>query len=377
MKVVVAPDSFKGSLSSKEVSEAIKKGILLYDQEASVTTVPMADGGEGTVDAIINNNEGQMITLPVHDPLMRIIEGFYGKFDDTAVIEMAAASGLPLLEDEERNPLLASSFGTGELIKDALDKGCQTIIMAIGGSATNDGGMGMLKALGVKFYDQNRQEIGEGGGALADIASIDTSGLDPRIQGTQITVACDVDNPLCGLNGASHIFGPQKGATPDMVLELDKNLINLAKVSSNALEIDHQNEPGAGAAGGLGFALISYLNAELKKGIDIVIEKANLRNALKDADLVITGEGQIDYQTAFGKTPFGVAQAAAEQDIPVVALCGQLGDRYEELFNKGFLSIFSILNAPMSLKESMNQTEELLISQTQNILRTFHYSRNS
>lgn len=374
MKVVVAPDSFKGSLSSQEVSEAIKKGILLYDNNTSVTTVPMADGGEGTVEAIINNNNGEIIKLEVNDPLMRPVEGFYGKFDDTAIIEMAAASGLPLLTEEEKNPLIASSYGTGQLIKDALDKGAKSIIMAIGGSATNDGGLGLLKALGVKFLDQNRKEIGEGGGSLSKLASIDASGLDSRIKDTSISVACDVDNPLCGLNGASHVFGPQKGATPEMILELDKNLENLAKVSTSAMSVDNQDIPGAGAAGGLGFALITFLNAELKKGIEIVIEETNLKDALKGADLVITGEGQIDFQTAFGKTPFGVAQAASEQNIPVIALCGQLGDRYEELFNKGFVSIYSISNKPMTLLESMNNTEQLLINQTENIMRTFAYN---
>ncbi|NLI90087.1 MAG: glycerate kinase [Epulopiscium sp.] len=373
MKIVIASDSYKGSLTAKEVADAIEKGLLRYDDEFEIVKVPMADGGEGTVQSLVDATGGEIITLKVKDPLLREVDSFYGILGDgkTAVIEMAAASGLPLLSAEEKNPLIASSYGTGELIKDALDKGCRKFIIGLGGSATNDAGAGMLKALGVELLDGKGKQIPEGGIGLADLESIGIDGLDPRIRESTIKVACDVDNPLYGPEGASHIFGPQKGADKNMVEELDEALVNFAKTVKNTLEIDVGDIKGGGAAGGLGAAMVAFFGADLNKGVEIVIEQTKLKNLMQGADLVITGEGMIDYQTRFGKTPYGVAQTAKKQNIPVIALAGGIGSNAEILYEYGFDSIFSIVDKPMTLDESMENTSELLEKAASRIIRVF------
>ena len=376
MKIIVAPDSYKGSLSAKEVADAIEKGLKKVDETIEVVKVPMADGGEGTVQSLVDASNGKLVTLKVMDPLMREIDSFYGILGDgtTAVMEMAAASGLPLIKKEEKNPWKTTTFGTGQLIKHALDMGCRSIIMGIGGSATNDGGCGMAMALGVKFLDKEGNEVGFGGGSLGLIHSIDVSGLDERIKECTIVAACDVDNPLVGLKGASHIFGPQKGADTEMVLALDKNLQHYGMLVEEALGVSLLDYPGAGAAGGLGGGLLAFLGASLKSGIDIVIDTTKLEEIMKGADLVITGEGMIDYQTLHGKTPYGVARAASKQNIPVIAIAGGIGKNIEVLYDHGFTSIFSIVDKPMTLDEAIENCDALLQSVAERVLRTVRIS---
>jgi len=371
MKIVIAPDSFKGSLSAKEVADAIEKGINKLNKNITVQKIPMADGGEGTVQALVDGTGGKIISTRVFDPLMREINSFYGILGDnkTAVIEMSAASGLPLISMEERNPLLTTTFGTGQLFLHALEQGCRNFIIGIGGSATNDGGFGMMKALGVKLLDINGEDIGLGGGALERLSFIDISNLDPRIKECIITVACDVDNPLCGIRGASNVFGPQKGATPEMIVTLDKNLKLYSEIIEDQLGVSIINTPGSGAAGGLGGGLLAFLNAKLKSGIDIVIETTNLEAYIKNADLIITGEGSIDFQTQFGKTPFGVAKLGEKYNIPVIALAGSIGKGADVLYNKGFHSIFSIVNKPMTLEEAIKDGAFLLEDAAERVLR--------
>lgn len=378
MKVVIASDSYKGSLTAKEVADCIEAGILRYDNTIEIIKVPMADGGEGTVQSLVDASGGEFIKLKVWDPLLREVDSFYGILGDgkTAVIEMAAASGLPLLKEEEKNPLITSSYGTGQLIKDALDKGCRRFIIGLGGSATNDAGSGMLKALGVKFKDDAGEEILKGGKGLLALKEIDIQNLDPRIQECEIQIACDVDNPLYGPQGAAYIFGPQKGADEEMILELDKALINFAQVVQDSLGIDVSNIKGGGAAGGLGVAMVAFLNAKLEKGIDIVIKQTQLHKAMENADLVITGEGMIDYQTKFGKTPYGVAQVAKSMQIPVIAIAGGIGNEAEVLYDHGFDSIFSIVDRPMTLEESMLDCGRLLQDTAQRIIRVFMLDKN-
>jgi glycerate 2-kinase len=371
MKIVIAPDSFKGSLTAKEAADAIEKGINKVNKEITIEKVPMADGGEGTVQALVDATGGRIVSTVVFDPLMKKINSFYGILGDnkTAVIEMSAASGLPLILKEERNPLITTTYGTGELFLHALENGCRNFIVGIGGSATNDGGFGMLKALGVKFLDINGEDIGLGGGALAKLSFIDNTGLDKRITECTITVACDVDNPLCGPKGASSIFGPQKGANEEMITILDNNLNLYSEIIEKQLGISISHIPGAGAAGGLGGGLLAFLNARLKKGIDIVIETTRLEDYIHDADLVITGEGNIDFQTQYGKTPFGVAKIAQKYNIPVIALAGGIGKNATVLYEKGFNSIFSVVDKPMSLEEAIKRGDKLLEDASERIFR--------
>lgn len=373
MKIVIAPDSYKGSLSALEVANSIEKGILRVFSNATVEKIPMADGGEGTVQSLVDSTKGRIVNVIVKGPLLKDVTAFYGILGDgkTAIIEMAAASGLPLILEEEKNPLITTSYGTGQLIKDALDKDCRNIIIGLGGSATNDGGIGMAKALGVKFLDNEGNDIGEGGGSLGKLNCIDTSNIDQRIKNCTITAACDVDNPLCGSRGASHVFGPQKGADSAMVEILDKNLAHYAEIIKNTLSVDIANTPGAGAAGGLGAGVMAFLNASMKKGIDIVIELTKLEEKIKDADLVFTGEGMIDFQTAFGKTPFGVAKISKKYDIPVITIAGGIGKDAESLYEKGFDSIFSIVDKPMSLDTAIENSSILIEKTTERIIRVF------
>jgi glycerate kinase len=322
----------------------------------------MADGGEGTVEALIDATRGQIIKTPVHDPLMRPIESTFGITGDgvTAVIEMASASGIQLITSEERNPWITTTFGTGELIHAALDKGCRDIILGIGGSATNDCGMGMATALGVKFLDQDGNLVVQGGGMLAEVTGIDMSGLDDRIRETKIMVACDVTNPLTGPDGASHVYGPQKGADTEMVKQLDSNLDKFSGVITEQLGKKVGNIPGAGAAGGLGAGLIAFLDGELVEGVPVIAAKTGLDEAAAKADIVITGEGGIDFQTQFGKTPYGVAQVAKKHGKPVIAFAGTIGKGVDELYSKGIDAVVSILDSPMSLEEAIRETPILL-----------------
>ena len=362
MKIVIAPDSFKGSLTALEVASAIEEGLNKYSKDFIIEKVPMADGGEGTVESLVSLTNGETIIVEVKDPLMRDIKGFYGLLGDkkTAVIEMAAASGLPLLKQNERNPIVASTYGTGQLIKDALDKGCKNFIIGIGGSATNDGGTGMLRALGVKFLNKDNKELQEGAIELDQLYKIDMTNFDKRIFECDIKVACDVENPLCGENGASFIFGPQKGADKQMIKVLDEKLHHYGEILENTFDMNVINVPGAGAAGGMGAAFIAVIKAKLERGIDIVVRESKLSEKLEDCDLVFTGEGRIDYQTKFGKTPFGVASEAKKRNIPVIALAGGIGEGTETLYELGFDGIFSIVDKPMTLEESIENSSELV-----------------
>jgi glycerate 2-kinase len=372
MKVVIAPDSFKGSLSAKGVAEAVEKGLLKVDKDLSIIKVPMADGGEGTAESLVDATGGKMIRVRVRDPISREIEAFYGILGDgqTAVIEMAAASGLPLLSPAERNPLVTTTYGTGELILSAIEMGCKKIILGLGGSATNDGGTGMARALGVKFLDGRGIEIDCTGGGLDRLTTIDCSGMHPKIHTVQFVAACDVDNPLCGENGASKVFGPQKGATKEMAETLDQNLLHYGKLLEACMQKEIVQVPGSGAAGGLGAGVLAFLNAELKRGIEIVIEATQLEETLKDVDLVITGEGMIDFQTAFGKTPQGVANLAKKYQIPVIVIAGAIGRDAHTLYDKGIDSIFSIVDKPMSLEDAIERASQLIEDTSERIMRT-------
>lgn len=378
MKIVIAPDSFKGSLTAKAVAENIKIGIERVSKDMEIQCVPMADGGEGTVQSLVDATGGKIIEVEVTGPLLDKVDAFYGILGDgkTAVIEMAAASGLPLVSEEKRNPMITTTYGTGELIKHALDMGCRSIIIGIGGSATNDGGLGMAKALGVRFMDDAGVDIGHGGGSLSKLHTIDFSALDSRLKDCKITVACDVDNPLCGPRGATYVFGPQKGARGEMLEVLDRNLEHYAEIVKDTLCVDIKDIPGAGAAGGLGGGLMAFLNAKLQRGIDIVIEITKLEQNFKDADLVITGEGMMDYQTQYGKTPYGVAKAANKHCIPVIALVGQIGRNASVLYELGIDSIFSIVDGPMSLDNAIDNGAVLLQDAAERVMRLYRVAQN-
>ncbi|MBT2692411.1 glycerate kinase [Bacillus sp. ISL-55] len=354
MKIVIAPDSFKESLTALEAATAIENGMKKILPEASFVKVPMADGGEGTVQSLVDATGGKIITKIVTGPLGTPVEAFFGISGDekTAVIEMAAASGLHLVPSGDRNPLITTTRGTGELIGAALDYGVEHIIIGIGGSATNDGGAGMARALGIMLLDSDGKEIGEGGGALNSLAGVNIAGLDKRLESVKIDVACDVDNPLTGKRGASHIFGPQKGATPEIVEELDNNLRHFADVIRKDLNKDIEHVSGAGAAGGLGGGLLAFLSAELKRGVDIVLEAAKLETHLQDADFVITGEGKIDGQTIFGKTPIGVAKTAKRHNVPVIAIAGNVASDSEVVHEHGIDAVFSIVPGVITLQDA-------------------------
>lgn len=366
MRIVVAPDSFKGSLSAIEVAEAMEEGIHAVFSDAEVVKVPIADGGEGTVETLVAATNGSMMSEQVRGPLGDAVQAQWGLLGDgeTAVIEMAAASGLTLIPAEKRNPRIATTYGTGELIKAALDRNIKKIIIGIGGSATNDGGAGMAQALGVKFLDHSGQELPVGGAALADLATIDMSHIDKRLAETTIMVASDVDNPLCGERGASAVFGPQKGATPAMVKELDQALDHYAQVAKTVTGKDVKNFPGAGAAGGLGAGLMLFTQAKLRPGIEIVLEACQFSQKVKEADLVITGEGNTDFQTAHGKAPVGTAKIAQQYNIPVVCLSGGLGKGCEDVLQQGIDALMATVPRPMELKDCMMQAKDLLKAAT-------------
>jgi len=353
MKIVVAPDSFKGSLTAVEVSDAIEQGVREIFPEAEIVKIPMADGGDGTVQCLVNATEGEILREKVTDPLGDKVLASYGILGDkkTAVIEMAEASGLTLVPENKRNPLITTTYGTGQLIKSALDQGCRKMIIGIGGSATNDGGAGMVQALGVKLLDKNGEEIGFGGGELKKIFRIDTKYLDNRLSETKVLIASDVSNPLCGSKGASRIYGPQKGATPEEIEKLDESLAHFAEIIKRDLHKNVKDIPGAGAAGGLGASLMAFLNAELRPGIEIIIEIVKLEQAIKDADLVITGEGKIDSQTIYGKAPIGVAKIAKKYNIPVIAVAAIIGDDADIVHQHGIDNLIKVSEPPMSLTE--------------------------
>lgn len=353
MKIVVAPDSFKGSLTALEVSDAIEKGIREVFPEAEIIKIPMADGGDGTVQCLVNATGGKILEEKVIGPLGDEVLAFYGILGDrkTAIVEMAAASGLILIPEGKRNPLITTTYGTGQLIEAALDQGCRKMIIGIGGSATNDGGAGMVQALGVKLLDQEGKEVGFGGGELRKIVKIDISCMDNRLSDAKILVASDVNNPLCGPQGASRIYGPQKGATPEIIEELDESLAYFAELIKRDLNKDVKDIPGAGAAGGLGASLIAFLNAEIRLGIEIIIEVVKLEQAIKDADLVITGEGKIDSQTIYGKAPIGVVKIAKKYNIPVVAVAALIEENPQFFRAYGIDTLIKISEPPMSLTE--------------------------
>jgi glycerate 2-kinase len=355
MKIIIAPDSFKESLSSIEVARQIEAGFREIFPDAEIFKLPVADGGEGTVEALVAATGGEIRKVHVSGPLGTPVEAFYGVCGNgrTAVIEMAAASGLALVPTDRRNPFLTSSFGTGQLIRRVLDDGLRHLIIGIGGSATNDAGAGMLQALGVRLLDGQGQDLPAGGGALSRLTKIDISGLDTRLSDCIVEVACDVDNPLTGKRGASAVFGPQKGATPAMVAELDANLANFARRVERDLGRSIDTAPGAGAAGGMGGALMAFLEARLRPGIEIVLDAVDLKTLMRDADLVITGEGRIDGQSVFGKTPVGVARIARQQGVPVIALAGSLGPDAEDVLDCGIQALFSVVHGPCSLEEAL------------------------
>ena len=371
MNIVISPDSFKDCLPAEKVASSIAKGIQKVYPEAITTQIPISDGGEGLLDALVVSTGGKLQTVRVKDPLLRNINAQYGILTDgnTAVIEMATASGLELLEENERNPMITSTFGTGQLIIDALDRGCKKLIIGLGGSATNDGGTGMVKALGGKFLNSKGEEIGDGGGALGDLYRIELSNLDNRLKQCEIIGACDVSNPLTGLEGASFIYGGQKGGQPKELRQLDKNLSQYASIVKSNLGKEVKTVSGAGAAGGMGAAILAFFNAELRSGIDLIIESLNLENYISKADIVFTGEGKIDHQTLYGKTISGIAAIGKKYNVPVFALTGKMGDNIEELYGLGVTAIFPIVNKPMSLEESIANADHLIQSCVQNILR--------
>ena len=371
MKFVVAPDSFKGSVSALGVAEAIERGILSVFTGAEVIKLPIADGGEGTIEALVTATGGQVLYEEVVGPLGTPLKAHWGILGDseTAIIEMAAASGLPLVPADQRDPRITTTYGTGQLIKAALDKGLRKIIIGIGGSATNDGGTGMAKALGARFSDSEGKALAPGGKALAGLAGIDLSGLDKRLQETTIMVACDVDNPLCGERGASAVYGPQKGATPAMVAELDAALGVYAAVAEQATGKAIACCAGAGAAGGLGAGLLFFTNAQLRPGVEIVLEAAGFASMVQGADLVITGEGRTDFQTAYGKAPVGVAKVAKQYNIPVVCLAGGLGQGADNVLNHGIDGLMSVIPAPMNLEQCMENGDQLIEAATARLCR--------
>ena len=373
MKIIIAPDSFKGSLTAKEAAKAIERGLQRSPLKAEMVLVPMADGGEGTAQSLVDATGGHMIQTQVTGPLGRTVNASYGILGDgrTAAIEMAAASGIQFVNEQTRNPLVTTTYGTGELISKALDQGAQEIIFGLGGSATNDGGAGMAQALGARLLDADGRALSQGGAALARLDRIDVSGLDPRLARTRIRLASDVTNPLTGPEGASAVFGPQKGADPSMVAVLDAALAHYAAVIRKDLHREVETKPGAGAAGGLGAGFLAFTPAVMASGVNIVVDTTHLKELARDADLCFTGEGSIDFQTAFGKTPMGTAQAVKESSpsCKVIALAGNVGTGTEELYKVGIDAIFSISPGAVSLEVAMAKAADNLAAVAENIGR--------
>lgn len=374
-KYVVAPDSFKESMTAKEVCNAMERGIKQANPAAEVIKVPMADGGEGTVDSLVDATNGQRVTVEVTGPLGNKISAYYGILGNgtTAVIEMAKASGLEIVEKEKRNPMITTTFGTGELIRDALDHDVKEIIIGLGGSSTNDGGSGMAQALGAKLLDQNNHQISFGGGNLDKLDRIDISNLDSRLQDVKIILASDVTNPLIGKDGASRVFGPQKGATSEMVEKLENNLQHYAKIIKRDLNKDVASVAGAGAAGGLGAGLMAFTTCEMSRGVDLAIEVTKLEEKIRDADYVFTGEGGTDFQTKFGKTPYGVAKLGKKYHKPVISLAGYLGEGIDSLYGEGFTAIFGIIPGACDLSTALKNGPSNVARTTENIVRLLKF----
>lgn len=360
MKLLFASDSFKGTLSSDQTIELLTKAAQEVFGSCETSGVPVADGGEGTTDAVVKARNGEIITVPVHGPLMEMEQGFYGRLSETeAILEMAAASGLPMVPEEKRNPLNTTTYGTGELLKAALDAGYTEIAIAIGGSATNDGGMGFASALGIRFLDQDGNVLEGRGEDLEKVAHIDMSGLDPAVQKAHFTVMCDVTNPLCGPDGATYTFGKQKGGTPEILDRLEKGMQNYRDVIIREFGVNPDEIQGSGAAGGLGTALKVFLHAEMKSGIEIVLDLIDFDARLEGVDLVVTGEGRTDWQSCFGKVMQGVGDRSAKYQVPVAALCGGLGPDYEKIYAHGISSIMTTVDGPMPLKDALDNATEL------------------
>jgi glycerate kinase len=370
MKILIAPDSFKGSATSRKAAEAIGKGVHKVFPDAKLIKIPVADGGEGTVEALAESMHGEIIHKAVQGPLGEVIDAEYGILPgEVAVIEMASASGLPLVPDNKRNPLITSTYGTGQLILDALNRSCKTIILGIGGSATNDGGTGMARALGYKFLDSRGNELTGGGGSLVTLSEIDDSEVDHSIFETKFFIACDVTNPLTGPEGASHIYGAQKGASPVDIELLDRALGKLASVVSSKYGRSNENLPGAGAAGGLGYGLMEFCGGELKSGIEIVLDLIKFDDYLNGVDLVISGEGRIDGQSVYGKVPVGIAGRAKKKDIPVLVVVGGIGPKVDAVYDHGIDAVMSSVNKAMSLEEAMSRSYELIIDSSARAMR--------
>jgi len=371
MRIVIAPDSFKECLSAIQVASAISGGIQKIVPEAEIICIPIADGGEGTVEALVSATGGRIIPTPSVDSLYRPIQSFYGILGDgkTAVIEMAATSGIELIASEERNPMISSTYGTGLLLKAAIEAGFTEIIIGIGGSATNDGGAGMAQALGFRLLDKNDNSIGWGGGSLNQLHRIDSSNVHPLLRNIKITAACDVQNPLLGPTGATLVYGSQKGATPEEIEILEKNMAHFAEILFHEFGIDYSNLPGAGAAGGLGAGLMAFCRAGMRPGFNLISKLTTLEEQIKNASLVFTAEGRIDTQTAYGKTISGVAQLGKKHHVPVIAMTGMVSGDLTELYKQGLNSVFAIANRPMSLEESKANAAQLLAATSEQIMR--------
>ncbi|KDO14545.1 glycerate kinase [Vibrio metoecus] len=377
MKVVIAPDSFKESLTAKQVCDAIQAGLARVWNDAKFVAIPVADGGEGTVQSLVDATQGRIVDVNVMGPQGKRVDAFYGILGDnqTAVIEMAAASGLHHVPITQRDPKLTTSFGTGELMVHALDQGITKLIIGLGGSATNDGGVGMLTALGAQFTNAEGAPIQLTGGGLRELSNVDLSHFDPRLQHCDLLVACDVNNPLCGPKGASAVFGPQKGASPEDVQLLDDALQRFGLLSEQVTGKAVLNSAGAGAAGGMGAALLAYTHATLRPGIEIVLETVQFAHQVCDADVVITGEGRIDSQTVQGKTPIGVAKVAKRFGVPVIALCGCTGDNYQAAYECGIDAIFAAVPRAMSLEEALIESDVNLVDLAENVARLWVISQ--
>lgn len=373
LRFVIAPDSFKESLSAVQAAQAMQRGILRQFPDAICRLVPLADGGEGTVDALLNACAGQKVACRVRGPLpQQQVESYFALMDEgkTAVIEMAKANGIHLIPLAQRNPALTSTYGTGEMIRQALDLGVSKIVIGLGGSVTNDAGSGMVQALGVKFLDQAGLEVQPCGGNLKQICEIDLSALDARLATTEMLIASDVNNPLCGEYGASAIFGPQKGATPELVKILDQNLGYFANLVETTLGVNVQHQAGAAAAGGLGFGLLAFARAKIQSGVELLIQQTGLAEKIAQADVVLTGEGKIDRQTFMGKTPFGVAQVAKSLNKPVYAFAGMIGEGIEPLLEAGLTQIIGINPPDISVEDAIRNAENNLTDSVENVMQS-------
>ena len=371
LKVVAAPQTFKGSISALNAAEAISIGVKNIYPSAEVLLCPVADGGDGTLETLVEVSNGNIVECVVEGPTGTPVEAQWGAMGDeqTAVIEMARTSGLALLDLNERDPLNASTYGLGEAILSALDQNYRKFIIGIGGSATNDGGAGMAQAVGISLKDEFGIEIPRGGAALSKLHSIDTAGIDPRIKQSEFMVACDVNNPLTGPEGASAVYGPQKGATPEMITQLDEALKNFAETILRDLGEEVEHISGAGAAGGLGAGMMAFMGGTLKPGVDIVLDTVGLADKLKGTDIVITGEGGIDFQTVYDKAPIGVAKLAKNLGIPTIALAGLVGKDFQVVHREGIESVFSIVNGPMTLENASSNAHRLIVESTEQVMR--------